>query len=179
LPGEPIRCIRCRADMPGPGICPKCRAKNKYRGVRGNQPVAIFNSDDLRSFPTALFLEGEFDAMIAWQALGGMMAVCTLGSVSNHRPDLATWGPYLLGLNLIMACFDNDPAGARGLANLVLLSSKVKLAPLPEGNWKDVNDYFLAGQDLLGWILPYLQAYSSPVCTEWPESDLESMEHIK
>jgi len=69
-----------------------------------------------------------------------------------------------------MAAYDGDPAGENGLANLVLLSERTKLAPLPLGEWKDINDYFLAGQSLIDWILPYLQAYSQPVCTERPDS---------
>jgi len=178
LPGQLYRCEKCGAGVE-PGRCPKCGSDNRYRNAPGSRPAAIFNADDLRSLPVALFVEGEIDCMTAWQILGGMMAVCTLGSASSHFPDLAVWGVHLLHLRLIMAAYDGDPAGENGLANLVLLSERTKLAPLPEGNWKDVNDYFLAGQDLLGWILPYLQAYSQPVCTERPESDLESNERIK
>lgn len=131
----------------------------KYRCVKGSRTAAIFNADDLLNYPVAVFVEGEFDAMIAWQRMGYSMAVCTLGSATN-RPDLASWGPYLMGLKAIMAAYDGDPAGEQGLAKLAEMSERVKLAPLPEGNWKDVNDYFLAGGDLWDWIAPYFESYA-------------------
>lgn len=133
-------------------------AQEKYGGVKGNRTAAIFNGDDLIDFNVALFVEGEIDSMIAWQYLSESMAVCTMGS-ATILPDLATWGPYLIGLDVIMAAYDMDQAGEKGLAKLSLISEKVKLAPLPEGDWKDVNDYLLAGGDILTWISPYLDSY--------------------
>jgi len=69
-----------------------------------------------------------------------------------------------MGLQTILAAYDGDPAGDKGMADLVLMSERVNLAPLPEGDWKDVNDFFLAGGDLWGgWILLYLAAYTEPM----------------
>ena len=36
-----------------------------------------------------------------------VMIVCTMGSATN-RPDLTFWGPYLMGLDAIVAAFDGD-----------------------------------------------------------------------
>lgn len=140
---------------------PAKSGQQKYTCVKGSRTAAIFNADDLSGAQTALFVEGEFDAMIAWQGLAEMLACVTLGSATN-LPDLATWGAHLIGLNLILAAYDGDPAGEQGVSKLALLSERVKLAPLPEGPWKDVNDYAQAGGDLWDWIMPYLQAYTSP-----------------
>lgn len=139
---------------------PTKEARKKYDGVRGNRPAAIFNGDDLINFNVALFVEGEIDAMTAWQFLSESMAVCTMGSATT-LPDLATWGLYLMGPDVIMAAYDMDQAGEQGLAKLSLMSEKVKLAPLPEGDWKDVNDYLLAGGDIFEWISPYFESYAS------------------
>lgn len=137
---------------------PASGGQGKYGGVKGNRAAAIFNGDDLLNFPVALFVEGEIDAMTAWQFLNESMAVCTMGSATT-LPDLAIWGPYLISLDVIMAAYDMDQAGEKGLVKLAQMSEKVKLAPLPDGDWKDVNDYHLNGGDILDWISPYFDSY--------------------
>ena len=157
VPGIPYKCAGCGKIQTQPGLC-ACGENNKYRGVKGNRPAAIFNGqtllDDSRGM--ALFVEGEFDCMASWQALGEWLPVVTLGSASN-LPDLATWGLYLIGLRSVIACYDEDEAGRKGLEGLIRLTEFVKLAPLPKG--KDINDFVMAGGDLQAWFRPYLEAY--------------------
>lgn len=130
----------------------------KYLGVKGNRTNAIFNAGDLISATPALFCEGEFDCMIAWQEIGDVVIPITLGAAKN-KPDLASWGPYLIDVNLFMFTYDNDEAGRDGaLAVMDVLGDRAKLALLPE-EYKDINDYFLAGNDLWKWIQPYLEFY--------------------
>jgi DNA primase len=150
LPGERVKCQGCGEITPARQPCPKCGTINKYRGVKGNRTGAIFGADELRGAGLALFVEGEFDAMLAWQALNDVIAVCTLGAASN-RPDLATWGPYLLPLERILALYDADRAGQAGLQALQELSERVEAVQLPAGA-KDVNDYLLQGGDLWLWL---------------------------
>jgi hypothetical protein len=131
----------------------------KYRCMSGSRPDALFNGEDLPGQEIALFVEGEFDCMIAAQQLTydpnnyGIPAV-TFGSATN-LPDLATWGPYLLTLKDLLIAYDADPAGRRGAARLAGLSDRVIDCPLPEGT-KDINDYFLAGGDLWEWIQAFI-----------------------
>lgn len=150
LPGERVKCQGCREFTPARQPCPKCGTVNKYRGVKGNRSNAIFGADELRGADLALFVEGEFDAMIAWQELNDVIAVCTLGSAGN-RPDFAVWGACLLPLENILALYDADRAGQAGLQALQELSERVLPARLPPGA-KDVNEYFLAGGDLWEWL---------------------------
>jgi DNA primase len=150
LPGERVKCQGCGEFTPARQPCPKCNTVNKYRGVKGNRTGAIFGADELRGAQLALFVEGEFDAMLAWQALNDVIAVCTLGAASN-RPDLATWGPSLLPLERILAAYDADRAGQAGLQALQELSERVEPVQLPAGA-KDVNDYLLQGGDLWLWL---------------------------
>ncbi len=150
LPGERVRCQGCRQVVPARRPCPKCGAVNKYRGVKGNRTNAIFGADELRGADLALFVEGEFDAMIAWQELNDVVAVCTLGSAGN-RPDFAVWGALLLPLEDILALYDADRAGQAGLQALQELSERVQPVHLPAGA-KDVNEYVLAGGDLWAWF---------------------------
>lgn len=150
LPGERVKCQGCRDLVPARQPCPKCGVVNKYRGVKGNRANAIFGADELRGADLALFVEGEFDAMIAWQELNDVIAVCTLGSAGN-RPDFAVWGACLLPLENILALYDADRAGQAGLQALQELSERVLPVHLPPGA-KDVNEYRLAGGDLWEWL---------------------------
>lgn len=150
LPEVPVRCQGCRQQTPARRPCPRCGTVNKYRGVRGNRPAAIFGADELAGAWGALFVEGEMDALVAWQELQDVIAVCTLGSATN-QPDLATWGPYLLPLQVILAAYDADEAGERGLQAMQALAEKVRVVPPPPGA-KDLNDYVLQGGELWPWL---------------------------
>jgi hypothetical protein len=150
LPGQPVKCERCGRRVEARRACPGCGAVNKYRGVKGNRPAAIFGADELPGAEMALFVEGEFDALIAWQELNDVIPVCTLGSATN-RPDLATWGAYLAPLGLILAAYDADEAGRAGLSALQELSEHVRPVPLPAGA-KDINDFVLKGGELWPWL---------------------------
>jgi DNA primase len=150
LPDDAVKCQDCSAQAAAHQACPKCEAVNKYRGVKGNRTAAIFGAEELRGAALALFVEGEFDAMIAWQELNDVIAVCTLGSAAN-RPDLATWGPYLLPLERILAVYDADRAGQAGLSALQGLSERVQPVSLPAGA-KDINEYVLQGGKLWPWL---------------------------
>lgn len=150
LPGDPVRCQGCQEETPARRACPRCGSVNKYRGVRGNRTAALFGADELVGAWGALFVEGEFDALLAWQELHDVIAVCTLGSAAN-LPDLATWGPYLLGLETILAVYDADEAGRRGLVALQELSSKVQVC-LPPAGAKDLNEYVQQGGELWPWL---------------------------
>ncbi len=150
LPGERVKCQGCRQPVPARQPCPQCGTINKYRGVKGNRANAIFGADELRGADLALFVEGEFDAMIAWQELNDVIAVCTLGGAGN-RPDFAVWGASLLPLEHVLALYDADRAGQAGLQALQELSERVLPVHLPPGA-KDVNDYHLAGGDLWLWL---------------------------
>jgi DNA primase len=156
LPGERLRCEKCRQPALARQPCPQCGALNKYRGVKGNRPAAIFGADDLVGVDLALFVEGEFDAMLAWQELRDVISVCTLGSATN-QPDLATWGPYMAPLRLVLAAYDADEAGQRGARALQALSERVRLVSLPSGEpstagAKDITDFVLQGGELWPWL---------------------------
>jgi DNA primase len=156
LPGERLRCEKCRQPALARQSCPHCGSHNKYRGVKGNRPAAIFGADDLVGVDLALFVEGEFDAMLAWQELRDVISVCTLGSATN-QPDLVTWGPYMAPLRLVLAAYDADEAGQRGARALQALSERVRLVSLPSSELsmagaKDITDFVLQGRELWPWL---------------------------
>jgi DNA primase len=168
MPGVPCSCSHCHKPMAGPGRCPNCDKSTKYTGVKGNRTVAIFNADMLDSADIALFCEGEFDCMLAWQGLGDLLPVATLGAATNSRPDLAHWGRYFIGKRATLLSYDLDGAGEQGAAALAELASFPVWAPLPAGQWKDITDLYTSGGDLRGWIAPYLEQFD-PVPANWQE----------
>jgi len=132
--------------------------KPKYTLVKGSKPAAIFNADSLRAADNCLITEGEFNAMIATQELGGLIPVASMGGSASNRIDLATWGVYFMLHKLVLALFDNDNAGETGsIALYAALGDRVKLAALPDGH--DLNSYYQAGGDLKGWINSLLDFY--------------------
>lgn len=132
--------------------------------MKGSHTKAIYGGDDL-SGNIALFCEGEFDCMLAQQEIGDVIPVVTFGSATN-LPDLATWGAYLLPIQAALLAYDNDQAGEDGGQRAMdLLGDRAKLAPLPEGPWKDITDLHQAGGKLWEWIKPHIEFYD-PIAKE-------------
>lgn len=158
LPGDPVKCSGCGHPAQARMACPTCGAMNRYRGVKGNRPAAIFGANNLRGFVPALFCEGEFDTMTAWQECADLVEPATSGSAMNHL-DLATWGAYLLRCKMILLAYDQDAAGERGSVWWDSLSNRVKHLVLPAGV-KDINDLLTKGGDLRDWLVGELDRLS-------------------
>jgi DNA primase len=125
----------------------------KYLLVKGSKPAALFNGDNLINKPFALIVEGEFNAMIAYQETQDINDICGIASMgaAGNRPDLVSWGPYFILRDLILALYDDDQAGESGAVALFeTLGDRVKFTTLPaEG---DINDWHLAGGDIRHWL---------------------------
>jgi len=155
LPGDPVKCQKCKRKARAREKCPNCGEKNKYRGVKGNRTAAIYGVGHLSGELPALFCEGEFDVMTAWQELRDLVDVATLGAATN-KLDLATWGAYLLPVETMLVTYDPDQAGQAGTSYWQELTNRARAWPLPDGV-KDINDYHTAGGDLREWIAGALQ----------------------
>lgn len=118
----------------------------KYKYVTGSHiRGALFNGDELRDGLPTLFVEGEFDAMIAAAALDGVNVV-TLGGASTHLAG--RWRRRITGAAFV--CLDNDQAGRDGAAALLQqLPAGARRLELPTE--KDITDYVLSGGDLRSW----------------------------
>jgi DNA primase len=131
----------------------------KYAGVKGNRTNALYNADELLFDCPALFVEGEFDCMLAAQEVGDTIVPVTFGANTN-TPDLATWGAYLARPNVCLISYDLDEAGEAGAFSLAaLLGDRARLAPIPEGAGKDITDYYRANGDLWAWVRDVLAFY--------------------
>lgn len=152
LAGQKTRCAGCGKLAPGRQPCARCGRVNKYTGVKGSRP-GLYNSDELwvgcgaASPRPILFVEGELDCIIAWQALRDRAAVVSLGSAVGAL-DLARWGARLLSGARLICVYDNDPAGEAGRKKLAeTVNGAITQVHLPDGV-KDITDFVLAGGDL-------------------------------
>lgn len=137
----------------------------KYTLVKGSRPAAIYNGDDLIKTKMCLVVEGEFNAMIAWQQTRDIDDVLSIGSLgaAGNRPNLAAWGPYFLNKSLILALYDDDQAGDDGAVRLYqALGYRVKFAAIPSGQG-DLNDWYLDGGDVLHWIATEIDFHKDSV----------------
>lgn len=128
--------------------------EQKYIKVKGSEP-GLFGADNLRGCWLAVLTEGEFDSLLLNQEAGDLAGIATLGSASDRatRLDMAIWGRYFLSAAHILAAYDLDTAGEKGVRGLEAFSSRVKHAPLPAmANGKDITDYWKAGGDLGDWL---------------------------
>lgn len=160
VPEVPIQCQKCKTLLAGPSRCSQCGTENKYRGVHGNKPSAIFNADNLFGYDIALLCEGEFDCMIAHQELNDVIPCITAGSAGNHL-DLAAWGSHLRSINYPLVVFDNDPVGVAGAKKFLESFRRGVYVSLPAGV-KDLNALYLYQGHLFDFFVPYFEVLIKP-----------------
>lgn len=129
----------------------------KYQKITGSK-TALFGAENLLNREIGLLCEGEFDCIIADQEAGDVIGFATLGSASQQL-DLLNWGPFTMRLHTILVAYDNDNAGDKGANSLLALGSKMKRIRLPDGPWKDINDFYLKGGNLRKWFEPFASGH--------------------
>jgi len=130
----------------------------RYRGIKGGITAAIFNAESMLGHDRIIFCEGEFDAIIAAQNIE--LPAITFGGATT-LPDIAMWGNFFSHVNEVLAAYDNDAAGQKGVEKLrTLFGRKVKRLSLEP--YSDVNEYYLSG-DFNEW----LRANSFPPHVPW------------
>jgi DNA primase len=120
----------------------------KYTQVAGGSAGGLYGADGLAGHRVALFVEGEFDALLASQAAGDLLAVVTLGSAVNtlHR----RWYAALTACQGLLVAYDADEAGRKGAARLRDLTQRAHVVQVPQG--KDITEFVLEGGDLRRWL---------------------------
>jgi DNA primase len=127
----------------------------KYISVSGGHPL-IYGAHTLPKQRAALALEGEFDAMLAWQEAGDLIGTFTLGGCSAPlRPRALS---YFLPLSRVLVVYDNDVDGQKGAAALVARSARMRLVHVPAG--KDLTEYRQSGGDIWRWTLGLLATHA-------------------
>jgi len=118
----------------------------KFSALRGGR-ATLFGADHLVGLPLLLLAEGEFDALLAWQAVHDLCDVASPGGASRRLTpsDRA----LLTRAWVILAVYDADPAGAAGAARLGALSRRFRPVQPPA---HDLTDYWRQGGDLRAWL---------------------------
>ncbi len=125
----------------------------KYVSVRGGKAI-LFGTDQLSGLPIILLVEGEFDALLAWQTAVGLCDVASLGG-ATHRVDVLD-AVELVRAWLILVTYDDDAAGQSGGTRLRSISQRFKPV-LPPAH--DLTDYWRQGGDLGAWIAELVAEY--------------------
>ncbi len=120
----------------------------KYTQIAGGSSQGLYNAANIEGYETVLFVEGEFDALLAEQECAGIVSVATVGSASSTlNPH---WLPLLLYCKTILVAYDADEAGRKGAARLQALTTRARQIKLPDG--KDITEFFLRNGDILQWV---------------------------
>lgn len=138
--------------------------KPKYIHVRGSKP-AMFQAETIREETSiACVTEGEFDAILVWQALQHAInpvwhdfGVITLGSNSNY-PQSGQWKSYISSLELLLLLYDQDGKSQRVIDFWQKFNTRTRIV-----HWhnirphdKDLTDFHLSGGrllDLISWAV--------------------------
>lgn len=123
----------------------------KYLNFYGSQPhFAPFNHTAIQTNQPLVIVEGEFDALLAQQELGGEIGVITLGSASAAlSPDNRD---HINTCSVVYGLLDNDASGQKAAQRLQAeLTTRVIPLSLPVG--KDITDFVMTHRgDLKAWF---------------------------
>ena len=125
---------------------------DKYKMVAGSKRV-LFGAAHLTGKPDVVITEGEFDALLLWQAAYDRVDVLTMGGAKS-TPGGA-WLAYLLSGERFYIATDHDAAGDEAAARwLDVVGAKGQRNMTPTG--KDVTEYWQGGGDVRSWVIGLL-----------------------
>jgi DNA primase len=117
---------------------PKNVEDDKYKLVKGSRRKGgLYWVDHLRLGTTVMFVEGEFDCLLAWQEAKDLVSPVTLGAATNRLHS--RWYGDLIYSPQILVVEDADRAGETMGLRLGTLSQRVQRIQVPIG--KDLSDY--------------------------------------
>lgn len=126
----------------------------KYLNLAGSRAAGVlYNADQVTAGATLLVVEGEFDALLAWQELAALGVVgVTFGAASTAPAQIPQrWRPTFKAARKVYLALDADAAGQAGAARLSKALPKAQTLPLPAGV-KDVTELAQRGDDLRAWF---------------------------
>jgi DNA primase len=120
---------------------------DKYASIRGGHPV-LYAADTLAPGSPAVLTEGEFDALLVWQAVNDRTAVVSLGSASRWPTRLAAL--LLAQASPLLLAYDVDDEGEKGAKRIRQLAPHARRIRPPVG--KDVGEFVESGGRVKAWI---------------------------
>lgn len=154
IDGE-LRFVNVRRPLPGDGLAAvmgkHVRVKDgekpeKYQGPRGGRR-GMYGLDQMKRLPIAIMTEGEFDRLLAWQMVGELADVVTIGG-ARMRLDIQG-ATALLSAPIILSTYDEDESGDKGRAYLAGVSDRIETLRVPD---HDLTDYWRHGGPLGAWL---------------------------
>jgi DNA primase len=111
----------------------------RYEQVKGGRVSgSLYWADDIEPGKPLLIVEGEFNALTAYQESNGQLSVVSVGTSSTNLNPY--WLPLLATVPNIYAIYDCDSAGDKGYGRLAQLSNRVRRVVMPDGI-KDLNEF--------------------------------------
>jgi hypothetical protein len=121
--------------------------KPKYKALAGGTRGGMYPGTPSSGRPL-LIVEGEFDALLAQQETGDLVAVATLGGAADALNTDAALA--VVCAPVVLVATDNDKAGDEAWRRWQAVTARAKrITPL---GGKDITDTYLAGADLRSWI---------------------------
>jgi len=130
----------------------RAAGEQRYHQVGGgNSKGGLYNADTIQPGLPIFIAEGEFDALIAYQAGAGLISSIAIGSAANKRIN-PRWFPKFITAPSIFIRMDDDQAGQGASEKIAGLSQAAQCIQVPKG--KDVNEYYLlSGHEIVrDWI---------------------------
>jgi len=130
----------------------------KWMGLP-NAPRKMIGKHTHQKHDTLILVEGEPDLITAWQEVKDVADVATLGGATGalSREDAL----YIASYSRVLAIYDPDPAGQKGLSKLTGQMSRIQALkpPLADG---DITDFCMMG----GCLRCYLSGLIDGNCTK-------------
>lgn len=120
----------------------------RYVQIAGGSSHGLYLRDSIQQQNTAIFCEGELDALLLLQEVGDLVAPLTLGSAAARLDT--RWLADLTCFRTLLVAYDNDAAGQAGAERLRHFSARVRMLTLPHG--KDITEFHLGAGSIRSWV---------------------------
>lgn len=154
---EPPRWCGANVRRLNPDVRKPWVGGDKYQAFTGSSRGYSFPHPSLVAGVDALIVEGEMDALLAFQFLGHMVnAVTTGGTTSGPQPEALA---ELAGCPTWLLAFDADDAGDEAVEAWIRRGGercRPLVLPLDAGG-NDIGDVVAAGVDLAVWLASELR----------------------
>jgi twinkle protein len=148
-------------DIEGNHIGNKVRGPNKqfaYEGTMRNSGLIGRQAFAPGSAKFITVVEGQDDALAAYQMMGSKYPVVSVQSASSAVADVKRDFEYLNSFDNIVFCFDGDEAGKKALKGVCNVGFQIgKIKTLTLRKHKDANDYLLK-KDAESFVREWWQA---------------------
>ena len=148
---------------------------NKYIAVKGSHKAGvIYGLDSMAGKSDGVLCEGELNALILGQCVGGVCGVASVGD-SGNIPGAQSL-PTLASIKRLWLAYDPDKAGQDGAAKMAGLSGRARVLAWPwgdRGEKYDIADAHRDGENLAVWVFEQIGPADPVACSRWFEYHMQ------